>query len=424
MAAGAAVALIAARSLSASRPRALFLFAAALRATLLLGTPGLSDDLRRYVWDGRVAAAGFSPYALAPADPALDGVARGGRRPPHADVRTVYPPAAQAVFRFAVAGATLLGAADVADRGASLVLRAVFALADAGVVLLILAMGGAGAGWAAALYAFHPLAATESAKQGHLDSLGVLLLLASLVYLSRGDGLSRGSRLRAGIAFALSVLTKYVPLAASLPLARKGRAAFIAAAAATGVAIEGAAWRQPVAPFGGLGVFARRWEFNSLAYSTLERLFAATGLPDAAKRGWIALKAALGHPGWMQAAFPYFYAGFLARAALALLLAAALLAILRIRDVETAVFASLAALLLASPTLHPWYLLWLLPFAARRRDPAVLWLAFAVPASYALLAPVPGLPHGAILFFEYAPAALLYLVSLERRRRAALVPAA
>ena len=220
------------------------------------------------------------------------------------------------------------------------------------------------------------------------------------------------------------MLTKYVPLAASLPLARRGRAAFIAAAGASGLAIEVAAWRpQSVAPVGGLGVYAQRWEFNSLLYPALERLFASTGLPDAAKRGWIALKAALGHPGWMQAAFPYFYAGFLARAALLLLLTAALLAILRIRDVETAVFASLAALLLASPTLQPWYLLWLLPFAARRRDPAVLWLTFAVPASYALLAPVPGLSRGAILAFEYAPAALLCLVSL-RRRRATLVPAA
>ena len=216
-----------------------------------------------------------------------------------------------------------------------------------------------------------------------------------------------------------------MPLAASLPLARKGRVAFIAAAATAGLAIEGTAWRsQSVPPVGGLGVFAQRWEFNSLLYPALERLFASTGAPDAAKRGWIALKAALGHPGWMRAAFPFFYAGFLARAALALLLAAALLAILRIRDVETAVFASVAALLLASPTLHPWYLLWLLPFAARRRDPAVLWLAFAVPASYALLAPVPGLSRGAILSFEYAPAALLCLVSLLRRRRAALVPAA
>src|ERR1700686_3919866 len=36
------------------------------RATLLLRSPDLSDDLLRYVWDGRVAAAGHSPYEAAP----------------------------------------------------------------------------------------------------------------------------------------------------------------------------------------------------------------------------------------------------------------------------------------------------------------------------------------------------------------------
>jgi len=424
MAAGAGVALLAARSLSGSSPRALFLYAAALRATLLLGTPDLSDDLRRYVWDGRVAAAGISPYALAPADPALDVVARGGPRPPHADVRTVYPPAAQAVFR---AVATLFPDRSAGDRAATVALRVIFAATDAAIVPLIFALGGANAGWAAALYAFHPLPMTESAGQGHLDSLGVLLLLVSLVYLSGGNGLSRGRRGRAGVAFVLSALTKYVPLAAAMPMTRKGRAAFLAAAGATGLAfgVLPRAWHSPSVPSaGGLGVFAQTWEFNSLLYSGLERGFATTGFPEVAKSGWIALKAALGHPRWMQVAFPYFYAGFLARAALALLLAAALLAILRIRDTETAVFASLAALLLASPTLHPWYLLWLLPFAARRRDPAVLWLTFAVPASYALLAPAAGVSSGAVLAFEYAPAALLFLAFLRRRRRAPLVSAA
>src|SRR4029077_18129501 len=50
----------------------------------------------------------------------------------------------------------------------------------------------------------------------------------------------------------------------------------------------------------------------------------------------------------------------------------------RLADGEPAVFAAVARRLLAASRLHPWYLLWILPFAARRRDPAVLWLTFAV----------------------------------------------
>jgi hypothetical protein len=86
---------------------------------------------------------------------------------------------------------------------------------------------------------------------------------------------------------------------------------------------------------------------------------------------------------------------------------------------EAAVFASIGALLLASPTLHPWYLLWALPFAARSREPAFLYLSFAVPLSYALLYPVPWLTVPVVRVLEYAPFAFLLGPSL---RRAALTP--
>ena len=100
-----------------------------------------------------------------------------------------------------------------------------------------------------------------------------------------------------------------------------------------------------------------------------------------AKDSFLDLKARWGHPAWTQGVFPYFYSAFFARVLLALLLAAALLVIaLRVRGLEAGVFASLAALLLLSPTLHPWYLLWVLPFAASRREPAFLYLSFCVPA--------------------------------------------
>ena len=77
--------------------------------------------------------------------------------------------------------------------------------------------------------------------------------------------------------------------------------------------------------------------------------------------------------------------------------------------------ASIAALLLFSPTLHPWYLLWVLPFAAERREPAFLYLSFAAPLSYGLLYPVPGLSPTAIRVLEYGPFAALLAAPLLRR---------
>lgn len=405
-AAGSLLALSAARSLSGSSRAFLLLCGGLFRATLLFRAPDLSDDVARYAWDARVAQAGISPYAYAPADPIVSGLAPDPpKRIPHAEVRTVYPPVAQAAFRAARA----IGRGPVS-------LQLVFGLADLSIVALILALGGPGAGFGAALYAFHPLAIFESAGEGHLDSLGVALLLAGLVFLER----ERPAR--AGVALALSVLTKYVSAFAAIPILRRGRLW----SAAAGLAVGGAIWlvsiRGGVPPIGGLWDYAHRWDFNSLGYPALTRVFEGLSLPAHAKDAFTSLKSALGDPGWMQAAFPLFYAEFFARAALAVVLCAVLLVVgWRVRDTEAAVFASLAALLLASPTLQPWYLLWVLPFAARRREPAFLYLSFAVVLSYALLYPVPGLPGGLIRSLEYGPFLLLLAGALLRaaRRRSA-----
>src|SRR5262249_22071988 len=189
---------------------------------------------------------------------------------------------------------------------------------------------------------------------------GVALLLGCLVLLRRRRDV------RAGSAFALSALTKYVSAFAAIPLLRDAprRWRFAAAAAAVAGTI-GIAWsRDGVAPIGGLSHYATRWDFNALAYPALTRAYAAVDRPPHAKALFELLKARLGHPAWAQAVYPYFYAGFLARATLATALAAALVTIgWRVRDTEAAVFASLAAVLLAAPTLQPWYLLWVLPFA-------------------------------------------------------------
>ena len=401
--AGSVLALAAARSLSASTLAFVLLCGGLFRATLVLRPPDLSDDLNRYLWDARVAAAGISPYAYVPSDPAVAHVAPALRaRVPHADVRTVYPPVAQAVFR---AGGAL--------GGEGFALKGLFALADLSIVALLASLGGPGAGFASALYAFHPLPIFESAGEGHVDSLGVALLLASLVFLQRGRSV------RAGIGLALSVLTKYVSAFAVLPLLRRGRLRLAASALAVGAAVWIAWSRGAVTPVGGLGDYATRWEFNSLAYPALTGVLNDFAVPGRAKRVFQGLKEHLHHPGWMQPLFPYFYAEFFARAALAVALVLALVAIAwRVRNTETAVFASLAAALLASPTLQPWYLLWILPFAALAREPGFLFLCFAAPLSYGLLYPVHGLTAGRILLLEYGPFALLLLWSWRRARAA------
>ena len=88
--AGALLSIFAARSLSASGLGFLLLCAAAFRLTLLFHAPDLSDDVYRYVWDGKVATTGRSPYAFAPDDPQVAELFPELRtRVAHRELRTV-----------------------------------------------------------------------------------------------------------------------------------------------------------------------------------------------------------------------------------------------------------------------------------------------------------------------------------------------
>lgn len=401
--AGALLSIFAARSLSASGLGFLLLCAGAFRLTLLFHAPDLSDDVYRYVWDGKVATTGRSPYAFAPDDPQVGELFPELRaRVAHRELRTVYPPVAQAVFRVA---------ASAPGEGV-LAMKAILGAADLAIVALLFAGGGAGAGFGAALYAFHPLAVTESAGQGHLDSLGIALVLAALIYLGRRRPVA------AGMAFAGAVLAKYVPLAAVLPFARRGGWRFAAAALVAGATVWGLATRDRDYPIGSLSHYAARWEFNSLLYPAVSAAIESSHLPERAKAAYIGWKEGREQRPWMQRVFPWFYTAFFARAALALLLALVLVGIaVRKGETEGAVFASLGAFLLVSPTLHPWYLLWVLPFAAKRQEPAFFYLSCAAPLSYGLLYPLPGFTPTGIRLLEYVPFVALLGMTLWRSRR-------
>src|SRR5947209_7515042 len=51
----------------------ILIVAAAMRLAALLSPLYLSDDVYRYIWDGRVVGAGINPYRYVPTDPHLAG---------------------------------------------------------------------------------------------------------------------------------------------------------------------------------------------------------------------------------------------------------------------------------------------------------------------------------------------------------------
>jgi len=78
-------------------------FAALFRLSILFAPPYLSDDIYRYVWDGRVQAAGINPYRYIPADGELVPL-RDQTIYPKINRRdyahTIYPPGAQIIYFF------------------------------------------------------------------------------------------------------------------------------------------------------------------------------------------------------------------------------------------------------------------------------------------------------------------------------------
>ena len=168
----------------------------ALRAYVLLFDPLLSSDIYRYVWDGRVQAAGINPYRYFPAHEAL-AFLRDGTIFPHinrADFAvTIYPPVAQFFF-FVV---TRIGESVTVMRFALLGCEAVTVTL---IVLLLRRMNHPITRVTA--YLWHPLPLWEIANSGHVDALMVALMLLGLWIALTGHAL------RGAVVVAFSVLVK------------------------------------------------------------------------------------------------------------------------------------------------------------------------------------------------------------------------
>ncbi|MBZ0270369.1 hypothetical protein K8I85_19625, partial [bacterium] len=125
------------------------------RLALLIPPAPLSDDLYRYLWDGRLGNAGVHPFAHAPAAGELAPYRDESIWPRvnHPEVPTIYPPVAQLAFR-------AMDAAWPSPRSP----RAFAVLCDLGVVLLLgLLLRQRGRDPSAALvYGWCPLAVLES----------------------------------------------------------------------------------------------------------------------------------------------------------------------------------------------------------------------------------------------------------------------
>jgi alpha-1,6-mannosyltransferase len=206
----AAVALVLRRRQSRAAIWLVLAVAVAVRVPVLLADPFLSTDIYRYVWDGRVQAAGINPYVHVPADPALSPL-RDDVVYPHINradyARTIYPPMAQMVF-------AAVGRLAPTFLGTKVAMVGFEALAIA-CLLGLLAMARLPPE-RVLIYAWNPLVIWSFAGNGHVDAVGAALLAAAL--------LLRCARRfsAAGVVFGAAVLVKFLPVAVAPALWRRG----------------------------------------------------------------------------------------------------------------------------------------------------------------------------------------------------------
>ena len=207
---------------------AVFALAVAAQIALLFTRPALSDDMYRYLWDGRVQAQGISPYRYPPDAPELrhlrdEAVWRNINRK---DAITVYPPAAEMAF------AVLWRIRPDSVRWFQAAMASGALLAGGLLIGLLRDLGRSKA--RVLIYLWAPLLAFETAHAAHVDGLVLPLLVGAWwARVRERDGL-------VGVLLGLAAAIKIYPIlllpALWRPQHKQGRWQMPAAFAATVVA--------------------------------------------------------------------------------------------------------------------------------------------------------------------------------------------
>ena len=390
-----------------------------IRVVLLFTSPPtLSDDVYRFIWDGRLMNAGVNPYAHPVNSPLLDPYNSPQRAlVNHNWMASPYLPAAQLLFAVVY---RLVPDSPLVFQVAAVLLD----LLTGWLVIDLLQRLGLPR-TRALIYLWNPLVAVESAHGAHVvDALMVFLMMAALWLL-----IAKRSRTLSAVVLATATLTKGIP-ALLFPLVvrrwKLGQTILYGSlvVAACALFAIGAGWglTGPLdgeGLFGALRIYGSLWNYNGGLYHWIEVL--VSGYPTAG-----AVPQEIVGPGPILTA--------------KLIVAIILVAVLGVvwhkeRQVEDDLsllrlaMVPLAAYLLLTTTVHPWYVtlvIPLLPFLTHKmnEEPELnrrllpwLYFALAVAFSYLTYLDVENLrEYDSARLLEYVPLYLLLIWSIWTTR--------
>lgn len=234
------------------------------RIILIPTTPIASDDVYRYLWDGKVQANGINPYTYAPNDEALKHL-HSELLPekvnfPH--LKTIYPPYSQWIFLLAylIAGESVLGIKIL------LLISEIFTI-----LLIYLTLKNFRLNEKYVLvYALSPLPILQFFIDAHVDGFGITLFALFFYFLSQNK------LLYSYFAIGLSITSKLITLMV-YPFLLKGRSiknflALIIVPTVT-VALVYLPYSINGFPFESLFIFAQKWYSNGAVFTLFQKIF-------------------------------------------------------------------------------------------------------------------------------------------------------
>lgn len=316
--------------LSAGQKIGLILLISLLARILIMGMP-VSDDVYRYLWEGKIIAAGENPYQY-PANHTHYITYRDSywEEMNHKDKLTAYPPLAELVF----AGVSSIIYSPWA-------FKFLFILADLCVIwtiISILSLRGADIR-TSILYALSPLTLFAVAGEAHFDVLLILSIMSSFLCIEKK------AFAWAWIWLGIAVQIKFIAVVL-IPL-------FL--------------WRC-------------RWRYAWLIFIplTLPSLYFLVSLPGLFEGLWtFGVMNAFNGP--IHGPITYFLNGNITVASLIIFTLLGLITCWTIWAIKTpakAAFVLIASLVLLSPVVHYWYILWVIPFVALY--PSISWLVLTL----------------------------------------------
>lgn len=177
------------------------------RVLILFSVPNLSDDVYRFIWDGRLAANGINPFSFLPAEvmqmTAVTGITKGLfvqlNSPEH---YTIYPPVMQGIFWLAAKVFPVNVHAAITLLKCMILVFEIGTLFLLGYILKKLSLPK----YLALLYFLNPLIITELTGNVHFEGVMIFFLLFAILLLLKNNW-----KLSA-ICLAFGIATKLIPV--------------------------------------------------------------------------------------------------------------------------------------------------------------------------------------------------------------------